>query len=282
MKRTPGIRGLMPLVLVLLVAGLMSCDALFEFNLFARLAQPELTVDSIQEQTPSELEDTLDSQDAMNQVMNDPALLDATLDTLDNYYDSEQGGNPESAEGQTAAILAADIIIQTSPVTAQFSAAAVGAIESIMEMADSEAEPTQEEVLNLISSILPVDVLEAYNAGSPTPPESFIEIVATYTQLYDIYTALSSGLESGSYAADIDAGEAVDIAVNALFSGVIYLVGQAVGEGQDIASALWSAMLDPENAGFELDEEAFESVFGDVGSLGNILTVTGSFFEADE
>jgi hypothetical protein len=218
----------------------------------------------------------------MNQVMNDPALLDATLDTLDNYYDSEQGGNPESAEGQTAAILAADIIIQTSPATAQFSAAAVGAIESIMEMADSEAEPTQEEVLNLISSILPVDVLEAYNAGSPTPPESFIEIVATYTQLYDIYTALSSGLESGSYAADIDAGEAVDIAVNALFSGVIYLVGQAVGEGQDIASALWSAMLDPEIADFELNEGNFESVFGDGGSLENILTVTGSFFEDDE
>jgi hypothetical protein len=252
----------------------MSCDALFEFNLFARLAQPELTVDSIQEQTPSELEDTLDSQDAMNQVMDDPALLDATLGTLAGYYTSDT----TSAEGQTAAILAADIIIQTSPATAQFSAAAVGAIESIMEMADSETEPTQEEVLNLISSILPVDVLEAYNAGSPTPPESFIEIVSTYGSLYTIYEDLSSGLESGSYAADVDAGEAVDIAVNALFSGVISLV-DPVAE-QDVASALWSAMLDPQNASTYLNEPDFESVFGETtGSLANILTATGSYFE---
>lgn len=275
MKRTLGFA--LP-ILFLLVLVFTSCDALFEFNLFARLAQPELTVDSIQEQTPSELEDTLDSQDAMNQVMNDPALLDATLGTLDNYYDSEQGGDPSSAEGQTAAILAADIIIQTSPAAAQFSAAAVGAIESIMEMADSEAEPTQEEVLNLISSILPVDVLEAYNAGSPTPPESFVEIVATYTQLYDIYTALSSGLGSGSYAADVDAGEAVDIAVNAVFAGVISLI-DPVAE-QDVASALWSAMLDPQNASSYVNEPNFNSVFGEnTGSLANILTVTSSYFE---
>jgi hypothetical protein len=269
MKRTPI---LLVLACVVACLGMFSCDAMFQNNLFGSMTHKDLTAGALQEQTPSELKDTLDSDFNRQQIAEDPELKKAVLDQLQDSYDGTSG-NTDSAEGQTAAILAADIIISTDPAASQLAAGALGAIQTVIALKDDATptgEETQQALTDIMNNILPLDIKNAIGVET-APPASFVEMIAAFSAANEAYKALSSGLGTdGTYLADVTKEEKVAIAFNALVAGFLDIV-EPVG-AVDPAQALWSAISDPESATsyITIPDTAFDDLTGDAG-IGNIL-----------
>ncbi len=273
MKRTPSLIVFASLILAL---GLVSCDAMFENNLFAGMTHKELTVDSIQTQSPSELKETLDSQVYMDQLAEDQELKDAALGTLESAYTAP--GATDTAEGQTAAILAADIMIDTVPAAAQFTASIVGIITDVETLGDNP-----ENMAETLQGILPLSIQESLTGGQTEPPADFVAMIDAFLAANDAYQALGAGLDGGDYVADVSDGEALDIAVNAVICGAIWLISPVDVE-MSTAEALWSAMLDPASAGDVIGIGDFDGMIDPEGggSIGNLLHAAGIDFCSGE
>jgi hypothetical protein len=272
MKRTPV---LLVFACAIIALSMVSCDAMFSNNVFGGLTHKKITADSLQGQSPSELKDTLDSDYNRGQVAEDPQLKQAVLDQLEPSYDTP--AEAATSEGQVAAILAADIIIGTDPAASQLVAGAIGAIETITNVDQNgdgvittqEATDTLTQVMN---DILPLDIQGALNSGSPEPPQAFIDMIAAFTAADVVYGDLNAGLaQGGGYAPEVTNDEQVEVAVNALVSGFVGIIVPA-SLGDTVAEALWSAMLDPENALSYIDVSgaAYDNLTGDNG-IGFIL-----------
>jgi len=265
MKRTPSLIVFASLVLAL---GLVSCDAMFENNLFAGMTHKELTADSIQGQTPSQLKETLDSEVYMDQLAEDEELKEEVLDQLEGEYTS----NPDTAEGQTAAILAADISIQTVPAAAQFAASVVGIISEVETLGDSP-----ENLAETLQGVLPLGIQEALNSGQSEPPAEFVEMIEAFLRANTAYIALGGAGEVMTYLADVSPEEKTEIALNAVICGAIGLITTTSG---NTANDLWAAMLDPANAGSHIIISDFSSEFDSAGDgyIGNLITAAGLTF----
>jgi hypothetical protein len=279
MKRTPIL-----LVLACVIAGMsmFSCDAMFQNNLFGGMTHKELTAGSLQDQSPSELKDTLDSDFNRQKIAEDPELKQAVLDQLEDSYDGTTG-DTDSAEGQTAAILAADIIISTDPAASQLAAGALGALQTVLDLQDSEEpseDDTQEIFTQIVRDILPLDIKNALGV-EVAPPASFVGMIAAFSAANEVFGALNEGIgEDGAYLADVTDEEKVEIAFNALVAGVVGVVevlddlGDPIADPplEDLAQALWSAISDPESATtfIGISDSAFDELTGADG-IGNIL-----------
>lgn len=271
MKRTPG---LFVFACLILACSLVSCDAMFENNLFAGITHPKLSADSIQGKSPSELKDILDSQVYMDQMAKDQGLKDAVLDGLTGYYDEGQGGNPSTAEGQTAAILAANINIQTVPAAAQFAA---GIISDIDSLGDDPAT-----LADALKGVLPLGLQQALNAGQTEPPAEFVAMIEAFLEANAAYVALGGTGATMTYLVDVGQAEKKEIAVNAVICGAIELitpVGGVDDTPENTARALWSALIDPANAGIHIaiTPGAFDTMT-DSGPIGNLLAAAGLGF----
>jgi hypothetical protein len=272
MKRTPTLFVFACVIVSLSL--LSSCDAMFSNNVFGGMTHKKLTTDSIRGQTPSELKETLDSDYNRDQIAEDPALKDAVLDTLEAAYDDP--GETGTPEGQTAAILAADIIIGTVPDAAQLAAGAVGIL-----LADRPDTPDAQWFSDTLSGVLPQDIKSAFDTGSPTPPQGFVDAIAAFLDANTTYAALNAGITDG-YSASVTGEEATEIAVNAVIAAMVGLItpsgGGSFGSDQDRAQALWTAMLDPESADslIGIDGDAMGDLTKPATSaVGNILTAAG-------
>lgn len=259
-------------VLASVIAGMsmFSCDGMFQNNLFGGMTHKELTASSLQDQSPSELKETLDSDYNREQIAEDPELKQTVLDQFEGVY-GESGEGTGTSEGQTAAILAADIIISTDPAASQLAAGALGALQTVMDLQDIE-NPTEPDIqkafTDIMNDILPLDIRNALGAG--TPPQSFVDMIAAFTAADEAYSALNAGLgPDGTYLAEVTEEEKVAIAFNALVAGFIGIVDPV---GGDLAQALWSAISDPANAEdyVSIPTTAFDDLTGESG-IGNIL-----------
>jgi hypothetical protein len=270
MKRTP--RLFVFACVIVSLSLLSSCDAMFSNNVFGGMTHKKLTTDSIQGQTPSELKETLDSDYNRDQITEDPELRQAVLDTLETSYDDP--GETDTAEGQTAAILAADIMIGTVPDAAQLAAGAVGIL-----LSDIPETPDAQWFSDSLSGVLPQDIKSAFDGASPTPPQGFVDAIAAFLDANTAYALLNEGLDSGEYAASVSGEEATEIAVNAVIAAMVGLItppgGGSFGSDQDRAQALWTAMLHPESADSIIGIDG--AAMGDLtdpatSAVGNILT----------
>jgi len=263
---------------------MFSCDAMFEGNLFGGMTHTKLSAGSLQDKSPAELEEILDSDYNLRQLAEDPELKKVVLDQLEEeYLDKGPGTGTDTAEGQLAAILAGDIIIGTDPAAAQLEAGALGAIQTVQDLQDIE-NPTQETIRNaftdIMNDILPLDIQNAIGVET-APPQSFIDMIAAFAAADDAYRALNAGLgPDGTYLADVTDSEKVEIAFNALVAGFVGIIVPLDGNGAaiagptsaDIAQALWSAISDPANAVdcVSIPTTAFDDLTGESG-IGNIL-----------
>jgi hypothetical protein len=275
MKRTPVLIVFVSLVLAL---SMVSCDAMFSNNLFGGMTHKKLSADSIQGQTPSELKDTLDSDYNRDQFAEDPQLRQAVLDQLAGSYDPGQGGNPGTSEGQVAAILAADLIIQTDPAAAGLVAGAMGIVT-----AGVPDVPDTEWFTDAVSGMLSQSVKEVFDAGGATPPQEFIDMIAAFEDASAAYYALNDGVGvDDAYDAGVESSEAAEIAVNALIAGLVETL-QPTGGYTTVAEALWAAMLDPASADSFITvpggdfEASMDDLTGDSG-IGNLLGAAGLSF----
>jgi hypothetical protein len=268
-------------VLASVIAGMsmFSCDGMFQNNLFGGMTHKELTASSLQDQSPSELKETLDSDYNREQIAEDPELKQTVLDQLEGVY-GESGEGTGTSEGQTAAILAADIIISTDPAASQLAAGALGALQTVMDLQDIE-NPTEPDIqkafTDIMNDILPLDIQNALGAG--TPPQSFIDMIGAFTAADEAYSALNAGLGAdGTYLAEVTEDEKVAIAFNALVAGFIGIVDPVTAVDPDnptvgeVAQALWSAISYPESAMdyITIPNTAFDELTGENG-IGNIL-----------
>jgi len=271
-------------VLASVIAGMsmFSCDGMFQNNLFGGMTHKELTASSLQDQSPSELKETLDSDYNREQIAEDPELKQTVLDQLEGVY-GESGEGTGTSEGQTAAILAADIIISTDPAASQLAAGALGALQTVMDLQDIE-NPTEPDIqkafTDIMNDILPLDIKNALGVDE-TPPASFVDMIAAFSAASEAYSALNSGLGAdGTYLAEVTEEEKVAIAFNALVAGFIGIVDPVTAEDpenptdEEVAQALWSAISHPENAMTYIDvpETALDDLAGSgENGIGNIL-----------
>jgi len=272
MKRTPV---LIVFAAIIAVVSMLSCDAMFSNNLFAGMTHKTITADSVAGMSPSEIEELLDSEYNMDQVADDPELKAQLLEQLEGEYTADPG----TAEGQTAAILAAEISIQTVPDAAQLAAGAVGLIMDIPETLDIEW------LSDAISGILPQDIKDSFTNGSAAAPQGFIDAISAFLEANAAYEALNAGVGTdGVYDADVTAEEATEIAVNALIAGMLGLItgpepdNTAFASSADVAQALWTAMLNPSAADsvIGIDEDMLNKFTNPANSpVGNLLTAAG-------
>jgi len=168
-------------------------------------------------------------------------------------------------------------MIGTVPEAAQFVAGVVGIIENVDSMGDSTATMTA-----TLQEILPPGVIESLENGDTEPPEGFVAMIEAFVAANEAYVALGDGLAGGGYAADADVSpeEALDIAINAIICGAIGLIDPVEAE-TSTAEALWSAMVDPENAEtfITIDEDAFSGMT-EGGSIYNLLQAAGLDFSS--
>jgi hypothetical protein len=280
MKRWP-----VALVLTALVFSLtfVSCDAMFESNLFSKLTHDQLDVAAVSEKTPAEMQALTESDVYMQELADTPELKTAALDTLAAVYDpsgDQTGTSTGDADGQLAAVVAVDILIQTDPSAAAFSAGIIGSIESISSLGSS-SDPAS-AVVDVVSSVLPYAISSQIAPGA-TMPDEFATMVETFTESQSILALLGDNLavvgtdpETGDpvygYAADVSSSEALSIAINAAISTLMSAITPASGYATT-AEALWAVLCDdPSDLSSYL---SFSDTAMDATYLSNLMSAAG-------
>jgi len=231
----------------ILVLTLVSCDAMFEKNLFAGMTQKELTADTVSGMNSTDVAALTESEAQMAMLRADPEAKAAAITVLEaEYLDPVAAATPT---GQEAAVAAATIIIQTVPEAAAFSSSAVMMVLELMDPPEGE-EP---DIGAALESMLPDDVTAAIDGGQPDPPASFAAIVEAFYAVNDVYGALSDGMStmgapafvSTEITADVQMSLVVNAAIGFALANVQDDVGTMPATAEDLTNLLWSALVDP-------------------------------------
>lgn len=260
------------MLVLLLSFGLVSCDAMFSKNLFSGMTHKKPTATEMAAKTPAQMQTYVDSAANIQQLTDDPALKQAALDALAPYYDPT---NPAvdlgSPEAQIAAVVAADISIQTVPDAATFSASVLGQI--VATSGSGLKLDTPADITNFVAAILPTDLKDAMTSGAAMPA-AFADMIAAFVTANEAYTALGAGIAGTppAYAdgTNLTDSQKNDIAVNAMISGLICAVSPV--SGTDLATALWGSLVDPaaSNSQITISPTGFSDLTS-TGSIANLL-----------
>jgi hypothetical protein len=235
---------LFSLLVVLVSLSMVSCDAMFSTNVFAKLTHPTPSAAELAAKTPSEMQDYVSSTENMNQLADDPDLKDAALTALGYGEAQTPPASALTPDEQLAAIVAAEIFIQTVPDAAGLSASVLGALAGGSALSSA----SESDIASFIESVLPAGIQDGVAPGAPMPAD-FAAMIEAFISANDAYEALGQGLVDGGggYAAGLDltSSEKADIAVNAVISGLVAAVVPASGTA---AEALWLALTDPAGA----------------------------------
>jgi hypothetical protein len=231
MKR---LRIALPSLAILLALSLSSCEQMFSTNLFAKWTHPVPSAADMGQKTPEQLKDYIGSSANLTILIENPDLKQAAIDSLTTAYVADISG----ASGQTAAIVAADIEIQTVPEAAGLSSSILGAL-----VGGSSVPTIQAEVAPFVKTVLPPDI--AASLGSPTPPAAFTAMIDAFIGANAAYVALGTEVQSAGYASGLglSSAETASIAVNAVISGLVSaIVPAGPCLGFSVADALWAAI----------------------------------------
>jgi hypothetical protein len=307
MKRTTIVSSMLVFLLALTLA---SCDSMFNTNIFAKMTHKTPSVSEIQQKSPDELKTYIASEANMTILTDNEDLKAAALDTLAAVYASDSTAS--ASDQQTAAVVAADISIQTVPVAAQFSsdllASVVKGNANDLTSTDSTGASvvTEASISDFVETILPSDIVSSIQSGDTTPPQTFTDLITAFASANEAYAALGSSLTpvvssdgTTSYAyADgvVDSSASSEVAVNAVIAGLITAVIPATatdvnGDGKvtssdvtaaQISTALWAAMLDPANASsaISIDSSVLDSLTstdssGTTSSIAKLVLASG-------
>jgi hypothetical protein len=272
------------MLVLLLSLALVSCDAMFTSNVFAKITHPTPSAADMSSKTPDQLQTYAGSQYGMSVLANDPALKEAALAAAAAYYLPSTGYTPDptTPEVQTAAIVAADISINTVPDAASLTG---GILSFVLDSNNKVSTTTTEETTTLIQGILPDDIKNAVLGGGEMP-SSFTDMIAAYSQANAAFMVLGAGIEPAVTGAkpvfadgtSLAAGQANSIAVNAMISGLLTAVKPMVAgtstpivnpTPDELAAALWTALVDPTtvsataaNPPITIDPLAFNALIG--------------------
>jgi hypothetical protein len=193
---------------LVLALGLTSCtflDELLNVNLFAE--QMELSASDVQSSSISELLQLSESPSFYEAISEHKTELLFRIDDI-----LSEATDPQ--EIQEAAILAADIIIYTSPAGELLANAA--------KLADGvDEEATIDEVLALI---LPSSI---YSGGAVVDEVAFKAMIAAFEDANDYFIDIGDSIVGGEYASS--AANAGDIAMGAFIGAVLGSVTPAEG-----------------------------------------------------
>jgi hypothetical protein len=241
MKRTA--IALSMLVLLLSMA-LVSCDAMFSTNIFAKMTHPTPSSADILSKTPDQLQAYTSSATNIAALSNDPELKASALTALGYGASRTAPASALSATEQTAAIVAAIVSIKTVPAAAGFSASVLGTLAGGSSIPKDTAGIT-----SLVKSVLPKDAADSLKAGDASPPASFVAMITAFSEANAAYTALGNGVvaNSGSYASGlpVSSSEKSEIAVNAVLSGLIDAIVPASGADTpaNVADSIWGGLM---------------------------------------
>jgi hypothetical protein len=260
---------LFSLFVPLLALSMASCDSMFSTNIFAKLTHPALSAADIASMTPAQMEAYASSTENMQQLADNPELKAAALANLEATY----GNEATTGDQQTAAIVAADISIQTVPDAAELSSL----VQSALISGSSLSITTSSDATSFIESVLPKDIQASVSPGAPMPA-NFEAMIEAYQAVNGAYQALGAGVGAdGDYAAglDLSSSEKADIAVNAVIAGLIGAIQPASGS---TAEALWAALTGNEGV-FTISSTAVDDLTktGPVANLVNASSL-GSMF----
>jgi hypothetical protein len=272
--------GYLSILVLFLSLALVSCEQMYTTNLFGSLTHPKPSVSAMQKKSPDQIKEYISSTANLNQLIDDPDLKAAALTALGYGSGQTVPTTAVTADQQTAAIVAAEIAIKTVPVASGFSAAVLGTLASGSELSTE----TTADVVSLVESVLPDEIASSLQAGSTTPPDSFIQMINAYADANAAYEALGTGVASnaGSYAEglSISSSETKDIAVNAVIAGMINAVtpvGITNPTSADVAVALWSALNN--NAAAEtyvtVSSTTLDTLTSGTGPIACLVTASG-------
>lgn len=275
------------MLVLLLSVGLVSCDAMFQTNLFAKLTHPTPSAADMATKSPGQLQEYMNSATNLKMLANDAALKEAALSNLAAYYVASPGNSVDAtlSDVQTAAIVAADIAIKTIPDAAGLSNSILAYVASGSNIStDSNAAIT-----SLVEQVLPQDIAASLTAGDAMPT-TFVDMIDAFMQANAAYQVLGKGLAgSTTYAdgTDVSTNAKTEIAVNAVIAGLLCAIEPATMAGpsptsEEIASSLWDALLDPTNPtpAFTIPSATFDDLIGTGASptptpISNLLTASG-------
>ena len=243
-------------IIILVPLLVLSCAALFEFNLFDGLDKPRIpsaedladmgTADAL-----DELDSLLDSDDFVEVLTEDP---DAEADIIAYLNGVEETGTP--AQQQQAHALEAEIIIATSPAGPLIN----GFIDALFDEAfnpDSGGEEGTTEAL--LGAIM---------------PDNEQDFIAAFNALADagsVYSDLNDSIEAAGYQADINMGDVVmNAAIAALVAELAAPSDGGVGvTGEDLYAWISGGeeALPPDN----IANADFTTIFEPEGPIGNII-----------
>ena len=244
-------------IIILVPLLVLSCAALFEFNLFDGLDKPRIpsaedladmgTADAL-----DELDSLLDSDDFVEVLTEDP---DAQADIIDYLDGVEETGTP--AQQQQAHALEAEIIIATSPAGPLIN----GFIDALFDEAfnpDSGGEEgTTEALLGAIMPDNEADFILAFNALADAG---------------SVYSDLNTSIGEDGYEADINMG---DVVMNAAIAALVAELADPDDgipdngvSGADLYDWIFGIKTDPPDNIVNAD---FSTTFDSGGPIGNII-----------
>ena len=232
-----------PSLVLLMSLTLVSCDAMFNENVFAKLTHPTPSAADLAQKTPDQMLQYISSQQNMSVLTANADLKTAAIDSLKQTYTT----STVPVELQTAAVAAAEISIQTVPAASQLSASIIGALLDNTSLSVA----TTSDITTLVTKVLPSDIATSLANGDTTPPASFTAMIEAYTQANAAYAALAASITSGgtgTYDPSINLGSnpagtsaaKSDIAVNAVISTLIGSITPTTSAST--ADVLWAAM----------------------------------------
>lgn len=293
MKRTAMFLSM--LVLLLSVA-LVSCDAMFTTNAFAKITHPKPSASDIASKTPDQLQTYTASATNLQQLKDDSTLKEEALKNLATYYAPATGTvDAKQPEVQTAAIVAADIIIKTNPEAAVLSGSILSYVAQ--EGSSFKAPDSTSGITSLVENILPASITDSLAPGAAMPA-TFLDMITAFSDANAAYQTLGAGVAGSGGATpayadgtSVSTSEASAIAVNALVSGLISAIQPNDASGvpianptpDQIASALWTALSDPTTVDpavtpaadqpITFDPAAFNDIIGTGSAPGNIANL---------
>ena len=244
-------------IIILVPLLVLSCAALFEFNLFDGLDKPRIpsaedladmgTADAL-----DELDSLLDSDDFVEVLTEDPDAQDEIIAYLNGV---EETGTP--AQQQQAHALEAEIIIATSPAGPLIN----GFIDALFDEAfnpDSGGEEGTTEAL--LGAIM---------------PDNEQDFIAAFNALADagsVYSDLNDSIEAAGYQADINMG---DVVMNAAIAALVTELADPDGNGDPSDGVTGEQLYDwifeegpvPGNIG----NADFSTTFDSGGPIGHII-----------
>jgi len=273
------------MLVLLLSLGLVSCDAMFETNLFAGLANKPASADEIAAKSPSELQDYISGDSRLQDLAADSIKKDAALGSLKPYYDvTNPAVDMGTSEAQTAAIVAAEIAIKTVPDAAGLSGSILAFVSN-----NTISTATTADVTNMVAQVLPKDIADTLTGGGAMP-QAFSTMIDAFVTANGAFQALGAGIAGATPAyADGTSVSSVDkqgIAVNAVIAGLLSAI-TPTDPGTTVAEALWIALSDPTTVDgsspnpppIAIDPATFSNLIGTStgtpSSIANLLTASG-------